>query len=58
MTPTRANVTIYLVVVAAALPLYEFGFLHDRAWLAAVALAALFAWKLVAQFVPIGAKRS
>ena len=58
LTPTRANVTIYLVVVAAALPLYEFGFLHERAWMAALALAALLTWKLLAQFVPIGAKRS
>ena len=58
LTPTRVNVTVYLVVVAAALPLYEFGFLHERAWMAALALAALLAWKLLAQFVPIGVKRA
>lgn len=58
LTPTRANVTIYLVVIAAALPLYEFGFLHERAWLAALALTALLAWKLLAQFVSLGVKRS
>ncbi|MEE9131901.1 MAG: hypothetical protein V3T84_17960 [Phycisphaerales bacterium] len=58
LTPTRANVMIYLVVVAAALPLYELGFLHERAWMAALALAALLAWRLLAQFVPIGVKHS
>ena len=58
LTPTRTNVTIYLVVIAAALPLYEFGFLHERAWMAALALAALLTWKVLAQFVPLGVKRS
>ena len=58
LTPTRVNVTIYLVAVAAASPLYEVGFLHDRAWMAALALAALLTWKLLAQFVPLGVKRA
>ena len=46
---SRSNVTAFLVVIVAALPLYEFGFLHDRAWLATLALAAIVIWKLITQ---------
>ena len=47
---SRSNIMTYLIVIIAALPLYEFAFLHERAWLGSVALAAIVIWKLVTQF--------
>ena len=47
---SRANVTTFLIVVLAALPLYEFAFLHERAWMASLALSAIVIWKLITHF--------
>lgn len=46
---SRSNVTTFLIVIIAALPLYEFAFLHERAWMATLALSAILIWKLITQ---------
>ncbi len=54
----KANVTTFAIVIIAALPLYEFAFLHDRAWLASLALTAIVLWKCFTHFVRASVQRT
>ena len=58
LTISKANVTTFAIVIIAALPLYEFAFLHERAWLGSVALAAIIIWKLITQFTQRRVRRT
>ena len=42
---SRRNLLIWGSAMVAALPFYEFGFIHDRLWLALIPLAGILIWK-------------
>ena len=58
LTISKDNVTTFAIVIIAALPLYEFAFLHERAWLGSLALAAIVIWKLITQFTQRSVRRT
>ncbi len=44
---SRRNLTVFTVVVLAALPLYELAFIGDHAWVVVLPLGGLIGWKAV-----------